>query len=165
MDIRELTAEDAASYRELRIEALTNNPDAFGSVLEDALQKPVEMTAESLASQLAVTFGAFWEGQLVGNVTLLREAGKKMKHRANVVAVYVTPRARGNGVAKRLMEELLDYANEWEGIEQLYLAVSSNNRSAIGLYQRFGFEKYGTEYRAMKSGDEYTDEELMVKFL
>ncbi|MCP2036299.1 ribosomal protein S18 acetylase RimI-like enzyme [Planomicrobium sp. HSC-17F08] len=165
MDIRELTAEDAASYRELRIEALTNNPDAFGSVLEDALQKPVETTAESLASQLAVTFGAFWEGQLVGNVTLLREAGKKMKHRANVVAVYVTPRARGNGVASRLMEELLDYANEWEGIEQLYLAVSSNNRSAIGLYQRFGFEKYGTEYRAMKSGDEYTDEDLMVKFL
>ncbi|SDH13744.1 Protein N-acetyltransferase, RimJ/RimL family [Planococcus glaciei] len=165
MDIRELTAADAAAYRELRIEALTNNPDAFGSVLKDALQKPVETTAENLASPLAVTFGAFSEGRLVGNVTLLREAAKKMKHRANVVAVYVTPRARGNGVASRLMEELLDYANEWEGIEQLYLTVSSHNRSAIRLYERFGFEKYGTEYRAMKSGDEYTDEDLMVKFL
>lgn len=165
MDIRELTAADAAAYRELRIEALTNHPDAFASVLEYELQKSLHTTAENLASPIAVTFGSFSEGQLIGNATLLRESGKKMMHRANIVAVYVTPSVRGNGVANSLIKELLDYAQEWGGIEQLYLTVSSHNRPAIRLYERFGFEKYGTELRALKSGDVYTDEDLMVKFL
>jgi ribosomal protein S18 acetylase RimI-like enzyme len=165
MDIRELASADAAVYRELRLEALENEPDAFSAVLEDALQKPLQATADSLASGSAVTFGAFAEGRLAGNMTLLRETGKKLRHRAYVLAVYVTPGARRNGVAARLMEELLDYAHEWEGVEQLYLSVASHNHSAIQLYQRFGFEKYGTEYRAMKTENGYVDEDLMVKFL
>ncbi|MDN7244000.1 GNAT family N-acetyltransferase [Planococcus shenhongbingii] len=165
MDIRELNPKDAAIYRELRIEALTQSPDAFSSTLEDALLKPLQATADNLAAESAVTFGAFLNGQLVGNMTLLRETGKKLKHRANVLAVYVTPKARGKGIASQLMDELVEYAKECGGIEQLYLTVVSSNHSAIQLYEQYGFEKYGTEYRSMKTDNGYVDEDLMVKFL
>lgn len=165
MEIRILTAEDAEFYRELRIEALMLSPDAFGATLEEALDKPVEKTAEQLSSPSATTFGAFVGGRLLGNVTLTRHTPAKLRHRANVVGVYVTPSARGRKIASRLMEALVEHAKSLEGLEQLYLAVVSDNGPAIELYQNCGFEKYGTEYRSMKAEGSYIDEDLMVRFL
>lgn len=165
MEIRILTAEDAGFYRELRIEALMLASDAFGAALEEALDKPVEKTAEQLSSPAATTFGAFVGGRLLGNATLVRQTGTKMRHRGNIVAVYVTPSARGRRIASRLMDALIEYAKGLEGLEQLYLAVVKENSTAIELYKRTGFEKYGTEYRSMKVDGRYIDEDLMVKFL
>lgn len=165
MDIRILSAEDAKAYRDLRIEALGNDPDAFAARIEDALEKPVEKTKEILALENAVTFGAFVGEKLLGNVTLSRNLSPKMNHRASVFAVYVTPEARGKGIAQRLMEELIAYSKKWGGLERLDLAVSSNNDSAKRLYETLGFRTYGIDRKAMKTPEKYIDEDLMVKFL
>lgn len=165
MEIRKLTPEDAESYYKLRIEALRNDPDAFATRLEDALKRPVEETAKNLSSDSAVTFGAFIENTLVGNVTLRREAIPKMNHRASVLAVYVTPNARCIGVADRLMRKLISFAENWRGLEQVHLMVVTENKKAKSLYNRHGFEVYGTELRSMKTEAKYIDEDLMVKFL
>ena len=165
MNIRKLTAEDATAYRELRLEALLDSPDAFGATYEDALNRPVEKTAERLADEYTPTFGAFEDGALVGNMTLIRNPSKKMNHRGSIVAVYVKASVRGKGVANFILEALLEYARNWGGLEQVYLMVVSDNEPAIKLYRRFGFEKYGTEYRSMKVDGRYIDEDLMVKFL
>ncbi|MEU6754766.1 hypothetical protein ABZ914_51805 [Spirillospora sp. NPDC046719] len=45
------------------------------------------------------------------------------------------------------------------------LSVVSNNTSGRKLYSNLGFEKYGVEINALKEGDEYFDEDLMVLFL
>jgi RimJ/RimL family protein N-acetyltransferase len=50
------------------------------------------------------------------------------------------------------------------GMEQVALAVSSQNAGARGLYESLGFEMYGCEKRALKIGDRYVDEELMVLY-
>lgn len=160
-----MNVEDAQVYYELRIEALRYCPDAFAARLEDAIQRPVSKTAESLALENAITFGALNEGELLGNVTLVRNTTPKLEHRASVVAVYVTPGARGNGVASQLMQELLQFAANWQGLERLDLMVASENLPAIGLYEQLGFEKYGTEIKSMKTPEKYIDEDLMVKFI
>lgn len=165
MNIRKLDARDAAEYRELRIEALTNDPDAFGASLADALEAPLAKTESRLSDESAVTFGAFEEGKLVGNVTLSMETGLKFRHRASVYAVYVAPSARGKGVARRLMEELIAYAKGHDQVEQLYLMVTSTNTPAVKLYNHLGFLKYGVDLRSMKTEGRYIDEDLMVKFL
>lgn len=165
MEIKILTPQDAEAYYILRLEALLNSPDSFATLYEDALDSPIEKTRANLASDHAVTFGAFADGKLIGNMTLIRQSIPKMRHKATIVAVYVSPAHRRKGIADRLMEELLAYAARWEGIEQLDLMVASENLPARNLYLRFGFEHYGTEVRAMKSGDRFIDEDLMVKFL
>lgn len=165
MEIRKLDANDAQVYFDLRVEALKDSPDAFATRLEDAVKKPVEQTAESLALPNAVTFGAFAQGALCGNVTLLRHTAPKLNHRATVVAVYVTPAERGKAVAGKLMQALLEFAAEWPGLERLDLMVACENLPAIALYKRLGFEKYGTEIRAMKTAEKYIDEDMMVKFI
>ncbi|WP_342500276.1 GNAT family N-acetyltransferase [Bacillus sp. FSL K6-4563] len=65
----------------------------------------IEKYAARFASvQLMWTFGAFDQGKLVGMVTLIQENLQKLKHRANVAAMYyVTAGARGKGVGKTLM--------------------------------------------------------------
>jgi ribosomal protein S18 acetylase RimI-like enzyme len=165
MEIRKLAAADAAAYRKLRLEALALNEDAFGASLEDTLKMPLSKTADRLSGVHASTFGAFLNGELVGNVTLSRETGAKLLHRASVYAVYVTPAARGKGIARHLMAQLIETAVASKEIEQLYLAVSSGNAPALKLYENLGFEKYGVDVRAMKIDGRYIDEELMVKFL
>lgn len=165
MEIRKLNANDAQLYYDLRIEALADSPDVFAARLEDAVERPVEQTAESLALAHAVTFGAFANGDLCANVTLLRNTAPKLDHRASVVAVYVTPSARGKGIARRLMQELLHFAAGWDGLERLDLMVASENMPAIALYESLGFKKYGTEIHAMKTAEKYIDEDMMRKFI
>ncbi|WP_142826369.1 GNAT family N-acetyltransferase [Planococcus soli] len=165
MEIRKLDVKDAQVYYDLRIEALKDSPDAFATRLEDAIKRPVDKTAKNLALKHAATFGAFKDGNLLGNVTLVRNTAPKLDHRASVVAVYVTPSARDNGLAGRLMKELLQYASNWQGLERLDLMVASKNLPAIALYEQLGFEKYGTEINSMKTPEKYIDENLMVKFL
>ncbi len=42
MEIRQVSVIDAQAYYNLRIEALTNNPDAFATRLEDALARLIK---------------------------------------------------------------------------------------------------------------------------
>lgn len=44
MEIRELTSLDAATYRTLRVQALSEWPPAFGSLAEEESKKPITET-------------------------------------------------------------------------------------------------------------------------
>lgn len=165
MEFRQLTQEDADQYRELRLTALQTDADAFSTDFNEANARPVSATAKNLANPAAVTFGAFDGGRLLAVMTLLRLSGKKTSHRGEVLAVYAAEQARGTGVAPKLLEHLLVFASDWEGLEQLELAVNSANPRAVRFYERSGFEPIGTTPNAQKAGSRYIDELLMVKRL
>lgn len=164
MEIRQLHHHDAEAYFALRLEALQPNPEAFGSSYEEEKDYPLSQIQSRLTDP-AYVFGAFLENTLIGVVTLVRETKQKMSHRANIYAVYVTPLHRGKGVAKQLLQAAIEHAHTLQGIEQLYLAVVSDNISAKKLYRSFGFETYGIDQKAIKISRKYYDEELMVRFL
>ena len=105
--------------------------------------------------------GAFDE-TLIGMVGFYREEGIKDRHKGYVVSMYVLPEKRGYGMGKALMQELIAQAKQLAGLEQLQLAVVTTNRAACLLYRSLGFEVYGTEPRALKMGEHYWDEDLMV---
>ena len=165
MEIRQLPVEDAAIYRELRLRALREDPEAFGETYEEALANPLARTEERLRAQAApdgsFTLGAFQDG-LVGAVTLLREVRVKMRHRAVIVGMYVTPEVRGRGVGRALLSAACARAATLNGLAQLHLAVVMPNAPARQLYRSMGFVPYGVEPRALNVGDRYWDEELMM---
>ncbi|MBS8266777.1 GNAT family N-acetyltransferase [Mesobacillus boroniphilus] len=165
MEIRQLHGNDAEMYRLLRHEALRINPEAFSSSYEDEMYYEEQEYRQRLDSKFTYTFGAFDEGKLVGVVTLVPEGKVKLKHRANIFAMYVTPAKRGEGTGRYLMKMAMRKATELKGIEQIYLTVTGNNEPAKKLYSSLGFETYGVDKRAMRVGDKYYDEELMVLFL
>ncbi|MFE8699671.1 GNAT family N-acetyltransferase [Cytobacillus sp. FJAT-54145] len=163
MEIRVLEPKDAALYREIRLEALKNHPEAFSSGYEEEKEFSLAKTETRLGGGNFFTFGAFEQNELLGVVTLIVESKLKIKHRANIVAMYV--KRKRLGIGKRLMLEAIKKARELEGIEQVYLTVTSSNEPAKRLYQSLGFETYGLDKRALKIGDDYYDDELMVLFL
>ena len=166
MAIRLLTENDAQDYRDLRLEALQKNPEAFAATFESEQKNSVEYYQNKLKRNEFWNYGYFDQNELVGIVTLLREQGPKLHHRSSIVAMYVTEKVRKRGIGKELMQAVIQQAKKIDGIEQIYLSVVTTNISAITLYQALGFEIFGTEKRALKTDDgTYWDEYHMVLFL
>lgn len=165
MDIRLLKPEDAEEYRKIRLEALKNNPESFTSSFEEEKEVPVENYEGRFRSDVSFTFGAFENEQLIGVCTLLKEQKSKLKHRANIVAMYVSPQKRGMGIGKLLMLAAIQKAIELDEIEQVNLCVVSSNASAKKLYTSMGFKTFGIERKALKIEGRYFDDEYMVLFL
>lgn len=166
MELRQLVAEDASAYWELRLEALQNSPEAFGTSYEEAIQRenPIERVKENLKVKGNYTFGAFDQHKLIGMVTLLQESSLKMKHRANIFAMYVSPIGRGKGIGKSLMELAIEQAKFSQEIEKINLSVVSSNEAAKNLYIQLGFNVFGIEEMALKVG-ETSYEELHMSLI
>lgn len=165
MEIRLLTAKDAAPYRTLRLEGLQTNPEAFGSSFEEEKDMVLELFASRLEAQGSYTFGAFDQDELLGVATLVQESKIKLKHKASIFAVYVSPKKRGLSLGKRLMLEVINQGSKLADVEQINLTVVSSNDSAKGLYTSLGFQVFGTENRALKIDQQYFDEDYMVLYV
>nr|WP_225229868.1 GNAT family N-acetyltransferase [Sporosarcina quadrami] len=163
--IRLLNSLDAENYLNLRLEALQNNPEAFASSYEEEKDQAVEKYESRFKSEDSFTYGAFEKGELIGVITLVKEKLIKLSHRANIVAMYVSPEKRGLGIGKALVKEAVNKAKELNGVEQVYLTVVTTNMTAKKLYSSMGFVILGTEKRALKIDHAYFDEDLMVLFL
>ncbi|WP_210364003.1 GNAT family N-acetyltransferase [Bacillus sp. REN3] len=165
MEIRRLSGQDADIYRAIRLDGLQQNPEAFGSSYEEEKGYTLERFRDRLQAENTFTYGAFDGPELVGVVTLVPEGKMKMKHRANIYAMYVKPETRGKGAGKQLVETVVSQARKLEEIERIYLTVVASNEPAKRLYSSIGFEVYGLDKKALRVGDTYFDEELMVLFL
>jgi ribosomal protein S18 acetylase RimI-like enzyme len=77
--------------------------------------------------------------------------------------MYVRTAAQGRGVGRALLRALLAHAQG--ELEQVHLSVVSDNEPARRLYENEGFTAYGLEPHALKQGQRYLDEILMVRFL
>ena len=158
--IRRLTPEDVHAYRAIRLEALTNHPEAFASSAEDLESRSIEDLA-LLLEHLAF-FGAVTpDGQLVGIMAF--DAGiKREAHRGWLIQVYVQPQMRGTGCAMALLDAIISQARN--DVLQLHLSVASHNEPAIRLYKKAGFTIYGTDPRFQLVNGRFVDEHLMVRF-
>ncbi|MBN8899303.1 MAG: GNAT family N-acetyltransferase [Rhodospirillales bacterium] len=94
----------------------------------------------------------------------LEEEGVKQRHKGTVWGVYVDPAQRGAGIAQALITAVIDSAQA-AGLGVLQLAVTVGNVPAIRLYEAAGFVRTGIEPRALRVGDRFLDEALMVRLL
>ncbi|HVF96924.1 MAG TPA: GNAT family N-acetyltransferase, partial [Flavisolibacter sp.] len=66
---------------------------------------------------------------------------------------------------KQLIQDLIKRVRQLADIEQINLTVIANNENAKLLYQKFGFETFGSEKHAIKWKDKYFTEDQMVLHL
>lgn len=160
--IRRLSADDADTYADLRLEALKTAPDAFAADHDETAAEPRAYWVAQFEPEGAF-FGAFAGDELVGSANFAREKGRKMEHIGLLLGMYVRPRMRGTGCAMDIVKTVIAHARG--KVMQIHLGVGSHNDRAIRLYEKAGFSVYGTAPRYLKVGERFVDEHLMVKFL
>lgn len=149
MNIRRLGPDDANAYRELRLRALREHPEAFTSSYEEAAVQPIGMTQQRLAGPSQKLWGAFEGETLCAMIGLDMETRIKNRHKATLVGMYVAPERAGRGVGHALVEAALQEARAC-AVELVVLTVTQGNSEAAKLYERCGFRSFGIEPRAIK---------------
>jgi len=167
--IRALDAADLHAYKTLRDTMLAAYPDAFTSDATAEVLKP----AAAYASRFGLenpedghfTIGALQGAGLVGAITCDREQRSKVRHIAHLVGMMVDADVQGRGVGHALLRAFIDRTRGCDGLEMITLTVTSTNRAAIALYTQAGFERFGTQRRAIKVAGRYHDKDHMVLML
>lgn len=162
MYIERLNSSHAKEYQLLRLKALKENPEAFGSSYEEESVMPLAFSEQRLSQHESMTFGIF-NPNLVGIVTLTFSLRHKMKHNGHIQALYVEKDSRNQGLGKTLIHHVIEVAKQLQMIN-LFLMVTSTNSKAIHLYESLGFVKYGTERREIFYEGKYYDSDLMALY-
>ena len=137
-----LTAADAQRCAELEAQ-LFDGDDPW----------PVAAFNRELASAHNHYVGARIGGTLVGYAGISR-LGRRPPFEYEVHTIGVDPAHHGRGIGRRLLNELLEFADGGA----VYLEVRTDNEAAIALYHSVGFVQIGVRrrYYRVSGADAYT---------
>ena len=138
LEIQRLNSTEGERWRSIRLTALHEAPDAFGTTLAAAKAFPPELWSRQVVE--LPTFIAVLDGLDAGVVRA--SADTEQPGAAFLLSMWVAPDARGKGVSDELIDAVANWA-EADGFSQLVLDVADANASAIALYARKGFEPTG----------------------
>jgi GNAT superfamily N-acetyltransferase len=155
--------DDWLSYREIRLAALADSPEAFSSTLE----REAEFSEDTWRQRLgeSSSFLAWHGGAAAGTVTALsgEVAGLPDFPGAwHLVAMWVRPAARGLGIGRLLVQTVIDQAAA-SGAPSVLLWVFDANGRAKALYERMGFR--ATDRTDTRPGNPQDVEHLMIREL
>ena len=129
-----------AEYRALRLEALQNEPQAFCSSYAEMYAKPEAYWRSRLEEagdgKNWLLFARDEKGDLQGMVGAAIESPGT----AALISLYVTKKARGQGIGKDLMAALLDELSRAGTVSMISLQVNSIQAAAVSLYKNNGFK-------------------------
>ena len=147
MWVRQAEPGDEQTLRCLRLEALSDSPDAFGSTIERELARTLED----------------WRGWMSPGVTFILEsageprgivAGRQNEQRSSVIhllAMWVHPDARGGAGGDALVRAVLEWARA-RGAQVVRLHVIEDNFRARRFYDRLGFRLTGRTHIRERDG-------------
>jgi GNAT superfamily N-acetyltransferase len=101
----------------------------------------IPLTTVERAIKNSVCVGAYLHAQQVGFARMVTDKATF----AYLADVYVLEQHRGNGLSKRMLQDLLQM-QELQGLGRMMLAT----RDAHALYERFGFKSLATPARFME---------------
>ena len=126
--------------RAIRLRALADAPDAFGTTLAQDEARPLGEWRARLEDPEAATFLASAGGRDAGLVTV-RPYGESGGP-AGLFGMWVAPEARGQGVGGALVDAVVAWARA-RGCARVLLDVADANPPAIRLYESRGFRPTG----------------------
>jgi RimJ/RimL family protein N-acetyltransferase len=103
------------------------------------------------------------DGKIIGEATV----DKKTKTKAHVgeLGISLSPKIRGKGIGTKLMEAVIREAKKNLKIEIVELEGFSQNKAALWLYKKMGFQVVGTVKKGLKRDGKYFDRLMMVNYL
>ena len=154
--VGELPVSRWAEYKDLRLESLKTDPQAFGSSYKNTLLHPDAVWQARLeaviGSDKSWLLFAEEKNTLVGLIGASREEAT-----VEIVSVYVTRPARGRGISKMLLARIIEAITKSSAVELIQLTVNKDQIPALTLYRNFGFEIVSSEEALLGDGLMHTD--------
>jgi GNAT superfamily N-acetyltransferase len=138
VSVRHAGAGDGRLLRAIRLESLADTPDAYGTTYEESV---------TWSRARWRTVAAKWNYYLAecdGAVVGMASGGYNDSHPGThwLFGMYVTPSARGTGVAAQLVDAISEWARG-DGARSLYLHVTESVARARAFYEKMGFQLNG----------------------
>jgi len=159
--IKKLEEDRWKEHRDLRLDALKEEPIAFGSSYDE--EKSI--SEEEWRKRMKNAWFALSDDKLIGMIGYFQNNNVKTKHAANLYGFYVTKKYRGQGVGKKLIDSSLMHIQERKDVVKIKLTVNPKQVSAVKLYQNYGFNIVGQLKKELCVEGRYYDELIMEKIL
>lgn len=159
IEVRRLTVDDLAAFRDLHRLGLEESPGAFVESPEEyALQSDLEIEAMLARDE---GWGAFLEGKLVAKLSIDALPYAMMAHGRWVHGMYAAPEARGavGGGAAVLRAAIKDAQSR--GATRILLWVNGANARAYRFYEKLGFREAGRVPQGLRVNGAFVDDVLM----
>jgi RimJ/RimL family protein N-acetyltransferase len=149
VQIRRIRADEWRELRELRLRALRDTPEAFGSTYAMEAAEPEQQWRE-WASDGAEGGASYWALAVDDDAGRIGGMAFGSRHwqvtdAIGVFSMWVDPALRGQGMGQRLVESVVAWARTTER-PRVVLSVNETNEVAIRLYERCGFVPTGTQH-------------------
>ncbi len=121
----------------LRMEA--SHAEAAAEIEKEVFSMPWSREAfvDSLKNPDVFYLAAMVQGELAGYCGFFQSFEE-----AEITGVAVAPAWQSQGIGSRMLEELIRRGEE-RGVSRYILEVRRSNEKAIGLYEKYGFERAG----------------------
>jgi GNAT superfamily N-acetyltransferase len=134
--LKVLTADDWREWREVRLLALTEAPEAFGSTLAEWQgEHDTEQRWRDRLTDVRHNLHAVNGDEVLGQVSAYITDGTGV---VELISMYVRPEARGTGTGAALIEGVCEWAHSI-GARAVTLGVRGTNARAIARYERSQF--------------------------
>jgi putative acetyltransferase len=155
--IRPVRPDDLEAVYQLRLlPSIIDNTLALPSGRIDDTRRRFESAGPNDHSFVAVL-----DEQVVGQAGL--HVGDSKRRYTASIGMMVHDRFQGQGIGRKLLEALLDIADNYLGLARVELEVLPDNVRAIRLYERLGFEHEGRKRRAVWRHGEHQDLLVMAR--
>ncbi|WP_411168243.1 GNAT family N-acetyltransferase [Clostridium sp. MB05] len=150
------------------INALRRMPGVFENILgipSERVKRNEDFIVNMDGNQhqfVAITKNKNGEEQIIGSAGLTINANPRTRHSGSI-GIMIHKDYQNMGVGTALMEALLDVADNWLMLIRVELTVFEDNKRAIHLYEKFGFEKEGLKRLASIRNGKYENEYLMAR--
>jgi len=141
LSIRMCGVDDWEDLRAIRLEALIDTPEAYGSTYEESVRQSDAQWKNAASTRLY--YLAYRDGRVVGMVS----GGFNDSYPGTrwLYGMYVTPSERGTGTAAVLVRSIGEWAKS-HGVGEVYLHVGSSVPRARAFYDKMGFRPTGESF-------------------
>jgi GNAT superfamily N-acetyltransferase len=144
--IRTLHPADWPVYRDLRLRALADSPQAFCATFAEESTRADDVWAARLAAPALGAHRQGWPFMAVLDEAPVGLAWVKLDGpdaaSATLYQVWVAPEARGRGVGAAMLDAAIAWART-RRLRALHLGVTTGDTAAARLYRRAGFATVG----------------------
>jgi ribosomal protein S18 acetylase RimI-like enzyme len=139
INCRQVTPCEWQEWRDLRLRALRDTPEAFSSTLADWQDADELRWRDRLRT---VEYNVIVD---VDDVPAGMASCAMNERAGELMSFWITPSARGKGVADALLGAIVEWAVSAR-CDTVTLGVRAANRHAIALYERHGFIDIGPDH-------------------